>query len=354
MYPAFRSNRSALGFCLLIIALLLLPIFLSWLGPPSREQAYKGIPVRYGVPGHEVDVIYDNKKNADVLFLGSSLVLTAIFPGPLEQALSAHIGRPAHVAVLGMTWQGLDLQYYMLRDYLQTHKASVIVLNEPQAGLTTNEPHIEAFRWIRYGEANSDFEGIPFVRKVQIYGHMVLGAPRELASRLRPNIIDQQETTVAALDEYLKSRRDNGYHGSTFIPDKVDSTSGNPQAQLLPMNSPLIAKRGPNPGPYPMHFLRMILDLAKQNNCELVFMHIPTDAEYGMNTLPEVTDWARDNSANYQMIGLPGASLFPGMSKQRFLHFYVDNHFNRNGSSLFTDAITPAVIKAYDQSTNKF
>jgi hypothetical protein len=354
MYPAFRSARSTAGFCLLIALLLLLPVILYWTGLPSREEAYKSIPVRFGVPGNEIRTIYDDPENPDVVFLGSSLVMTAIFREPIEHALSSHLGRTAHVAVLAMTWQGLDLQYYLLRDFLERHNTKLIVLNLPQPGMTADEPHPEAYRWLRYGESQSDLAGLSIGRRVQLYGFMVLGEGRSLLSRLRPNLIAEDETTQASFDEYLSNRRDGGYQGAPFVAENDALIPPRPQASLLPLNSSMLEDAGPEPGPYPAYFLGKILDLAKAHNCKLVFLHIPIDSEYGMTRIPELTEWSRQGAAGFQMIGIPSATLFPEMSKEQFLHFYVDVHFNKNGSRVFTNSIIQPIVEAYDDSEHSF
>ncbi len=351
MYPAFRSEKSAFGFCLLIVFLLVLPFLLFRIGLPPREDAYKSIPVKYGAPGREVEAIYRNKRNPDVLFLGSSLVMNAVLPGPLEAALSHHLGRPAYVEVLGMAWQGVDLQYFILRDYLQHHQPGVIIFNPPAPGGAPKSPHPVAYRWFRYGEFQNDFTGVSMRNKMEIYGHMVLGGPRDLLSRLRPNLIAPNETSRESYIDYLKNERDLGYMGSPFVFDSA-SPSKDEQAILLPLNSPLISTSNKPLPAYSVHFFRMILALAKSHHCKLVFMHIPEDREFDDPSIPE-DSWGTNGAGEYEMIGVPAKTLYAGMSKERFLHFYADGHLNKNGDALFTAAITPAVTEAYDEANDE-
>ena len=348
MYPAFRSEKSAWGFCLLLILLLALPFLLFWIGLPPREEAYKSIPVRYGAPGREIESIYNDPQSPDVLFLGSSMVMEGVYTRPLEQALSQHLGRPAHVSVLGMDWQGLDLQYFMLRDFLQHHQPGLIILNGPTPVGTPDSPHPEAYRWYRYGDFQGDLEGLSLLRRLEIYGQMVLGGPRDLLSRIRPNLLGADETTPEAFDKYLNIIRDAGYRGAPFIAEKVTTTKAQ-QALLLPVNSPLMSTASEPLSPYPLHFLHAILTLARQHHCTLIFLHVPTDDEYGDSSIPEFP-WYKYGAVGYQIIGLPARDLYSGMSKEQFFHYFADNHLNRNGGELFTSSITPATIEAYDET----
>ena len=348
MYPAFRSEKSAWGFSLLLILLLALPFLLFWIGLPPREEAYKSIPLRYGAPGREIESIYKDPQSPDVLFLGSSMVMQGVYTRPLEQALSEHLGRPARVSVLAMEWQGLDLQYSMLRDLLQHHQPGLIILNGPSPVGTPGSPHPEAYRWYRYGDFQGDFKGFSLVRRLEIYGQMVLGGPRDLLSRIRPNVLGADETTPEGFDKYLDIIGDAGYHGAPFVAENVTTTKAQ-QALLLPVNSPLISPAPEPLPPYSLHFLHAILALARQHHCTLVFLHVPTDEEYGDNTISEFA-WYKYGAAGYQIIGLPAKDMFSGMSKEQFLHYFANNHPNRNGGELFTSSITPAMIEAYDET----
>jgi len=97
MLPAFRSTSSVTSFCALLIAALSLPLVTYWVGHPPREQAYAGISDAAGPIGIHVHEIFRDPQDADILFLGSSLVRAGIDPQIVEDALSEHLGRPAHV-----------------------------------------------------------------------------------------------------------------------------------------------------------------------------------------------------------------------------------------------------------------
>ncbi len=348
MLPAFRSTRSVLSFCALLLFLLGLPVILSLIGLPPREEAWSGIPLHAGAVGDVVRTIYDDRQKVDVLLLGPSIVRRGVMPGPLEEALSAHLGRPAHVAVLSMVWPGADLQYFMLRDYLNYHHPQVILWNVPGPTSSTNEPHIQAYRWMRYGEYQEAFKGLPLFYRIQVYGEMVLGAPKELLYKLRPNVITDQEKADHD-GEDVRENINTGYHKAAFVRDTLPADPGR-VAQLLPVSSPEFHVESTPPGAYQLQYLRKVVELAKDKGSDLVLIHIPTDTEYGDSDIPEIANWARVFGPQYKSIGIPSSVLFAGLDKERFLHYYSDSHLNTNGRQVFTHAIIPSVLEAYDQS----
>ena len=344
MLPAFRSRFSVLGYCGLLAVLFCLPLVTSWIGHPSREQAYAGLSNAAGRIGQQTSAIFGKSPDADVLFLGSSMLKAGVDLPLIEQALSAHLGRPAHVEVLGMNWQGMDLQYFLLRDYLNTHQAGLIIWNPPVPGSRNLEPHIMAYRWVRFGEYSDALSGLSLRYRVALYGDMVLGAPRELLSHIRPNLLGAKE--LKPEPRYLMS----GYYGADFVPEPVDSTAPFPLEQSYedpPYNFVYSKKKPLNS--YQAHFAKKILQLAEEKHAGFALLHIPIDSEQGLNYMPELDNWASALHTDAPMIGVTSATLFKNVDRVRFYHYYKDQHFNVNGKMLFTRSIIPAILKAYDE-----
>jgi hypothetical protein len=348
MLPAFRSTRSVLAFCALLIFLLGLPVILSWIGLPPREEAWSGVSTHAGAVGNVVRTIYDDQQDVDVLFIGPSILRRGVDPVPIEQALSAHLGRPAHVAVLSMVWAGADLQYFLLRDYLDRHHPRLIVWNAPGPTSSSNEPHVQAYRWMRYGEDKEAYAGLPLFFRIQVYGEMVLGAPKELLYKLRPNMLSDQEKADPN-GEDVRENINTGYHKASFVRDTVPMGSER-QAKLLADTSSLFHVEGAPPEAYELNYLRKIVKLTDKRGCTLVLLHVPTDAEYGNSEIPEIENWSRLFGPEYNIIGTPATALFAGLGHDRFLHFFSDSHLNANGRQVFTEAIIPSILEAYDQS----
>jgi hypothetical protein len=343
MLPVFRSNSSVLSFCGLLIGLLCLPVVTSWIGHPSREQAYVGMSGEVGPIGMHMREIYGERGNADVIFLGSSLVRAAIDEPTVESALAEHLGRPARVEMLALNWQGLDLQYFLLRDYLKTHRAKLIVWNLPVPGSRNLVPHVEAFRWLRFGEYSEALDGLPLRYRLAIYGDMVLGAPRELLSHLRRNRLSKDEMAFQLHSEKT------GYYGAPFVPDSAEGSRepGLEQSYEAPPYG-LVHATGKPLNEYEDHFAKKIVELAAQNGTRIALIHIPIDTERGLNYMPERSSWPDVLHTNSVMIGESSSVLFDGVNDAKLEDFYRDQHFNLNGSLLFTRSVLPALLKAYE------
>jgi hypothetical protein len=348
MLPVFRSKLSVSSFCILLLALLTLPLVTEWVGHPSREQAYASMSDEVGPIGAHMRELFHDPSDADILFVGSSLVRAGIDGPTVEHELSAHVGRPVHVEFLSFNWQGLDLQYFLLRDYLKTHHAKLIVWNLPVPGSRNLVPHVEAFRWMRYGEYSDVLAGLPLYYRLAIYSDMVLGAPRELFSHLRPNRLREKEMNAQITSE------NTGYYGSAFVPESINVTSMPPiDESYEPAPYASVKATGMPLNVYENHFAKNILELARQNNVKVALLHIPIDTEHGLDYMPERSNWSTALATSAPMIGLPSAVLFRNVNKDHFYNFYRDQHFNTNGSLLFTKSIMPALLKAYDAQDSR-
>jgi len=344
MLPAFRSNTSIVCFCLLLVGILASPVLLSWAGLPSREQAYEGITTEAGSVGAQTRDIFCDSRDSDIVFLGSSLVVKGIDPQLLQEGLSIHLGRPAHITVLAMNWQGIDLQYFLLRDYLSRHKTSLVVWNLPAPGSRMLEPHIEAKYWVRYGEYSDALRGLSLRMRLALYADMILGVPRELTAKIRPNRLSPQEL---ASDGWNYNQ---GYYGAPYVEDKLPSKTFPISDILVPSaEGPEVHICGPALDPYELHFARKIVGLLKEHHTRVVFLHVPIDMEHNMTKMPELEDWSSALGVDAPVLGVPSATLFAGVPDKRFYNFYMDQHFNQNGRELYTQAIMPGLLRIYDE-----
>jgi len=348
MRPALRSDTSALCLASLLALILLLPVLLLWGGLPPRSEAYKSMSTASATVGTVIQAIYQSPPEGDIVFLGSSLVSAGISQSTVSLALSEHLHRDVSVQVLAVNWPGLDVQYFMLRDYLNAHKAHLLVWNLPEPHSRAYEyPQIQAYRWMRFGEYSDALRGLPINYRLALYGEAVIGAPRQFLSVLRPNLIRDEGT---AIDPKLAR---SGYLGAQFIQDNSLPKSPANEAMLVSLNSPDIAVKGPAPGPYQMHFAKLIVKLAKQHNCRVVLLHIPLDAEFNDTSIPELSDWRAELGPDLTMIGAPASRLFSGMDHSHFDRFYRDAHLNENGTHYFTQAILPALLHSYNESPSR-
>jgi hypothetical protein len=90
------------------------------------------------------------------------------------------------------------------------------------------------------------------------------------------------------------------------------------------------------------------MELAKENHTQLAILHIPIDSERGKTYIPERGNWASTLHTTGPLLSVPSAVLFQNMSNAEIENFYRDQHFNSNGSLLFSRSIVPALLNAYN------
>ena len=351
MHPTFRSKRSAAAFCALLVVLLTLPVTLTWMGPPSREQNFISNSNNAGPIGFDAAQMYGSG-DSDVVIIGSSRVLLGLRPDLIQEGLSAHLGHPAVVGFLPLNWPGEDMHSYVLRDYLDHHHTRLVIWNIPQAKAYNNQPHVTADLWAIYGQHEGDLSKLPLFDRVVLYADMVFGAPRELLSKMRPNLIGEDEKDFYAYARFTHEDPEHklGFMGTPFVTDSPPRPAAD-ERYLIPITSPLLKVTGPAPEPYQIRFIREFADVAKQHGSTLVLLHIPEVGEYGESDLPELMSWPQMLGPDYQMIGAPGTTWFAGMDRERQQHFYADDlHFNKNGAIWFSEKIVPSIIEAYEQA----
>ena len=111
-----------------------------------------GIRVETGTGPLDEHNIFEEKGPVDILFVGSSLMVRGVDMNYIEQQLSQQLGRPARVRYLALKWQGLDMQYMLMKDFLEHRKAGMVIMDMPTNALIGDSPHIQAYRWMRWGE----------------------------------------------------------------------------------------------------------------------------------------------------------------------------------------------------------
>ena len=343
--PAFQSRTQALVMLGCLLATLLLPLALPLLGLPSRAEVYRGIPTSAGpfnYIGHE---IYEEQAPIDVLFIGGSILWTAIDATHVQAELSTRLRRPAVVRVFGANWPGLDLSYVLLRDVLERRKVGLVVLFMRFAD-ESDRPHAQAFRWLRVGDDPLIFEGQSLRSRMAVYAATVLGGPRQLLTRLRPNISAPEDKVGKHLGGLLTEL---GFHGEPFVKVEAQPPAFS-TAEMIGRNPTEGWFRVTNNdiGPYQLHFVRMMGDLLRAHSVRAAFLYVPMWSDRGSPTVNEAMNWAKVFQVDAAVIGIPGAALFAPISPAEQRQFYYNEHMNRNGAGYFTHAITPAILEYFD------
>ena len=345
--PAFGSNKQAIGFCCLTLGLLFLPVLLKWAGPPPRWEVYQGVTLESGPFAFNGRQIFEEKSALDVAFVCSSLLWKGFDTPYFQRELSRALGREANVVMIGSNWQGMDLQYVMLRDLLEHRKVRMLVTAMPIPQVDSDRPHVQLFRWLRFGEFPEVIAGLPLRSRLTLYADFVLGAPRQLLTLLRPNLVDPAKAMSAS---FGGRSEEMGYYGAPFVSEPADPPPLAPEDVIYsPRTAAVFDFNGRPLGPYQRHFAESIGELARNYGVRLVLIHVPVASERGQNVIRERMFWPDVLGTPATIIGVPSGTLFRNIPGDRFYRYYFDEHLNANGNRLFTRAITPALIRTYVQ-----
>jgi hypothetical protein len=346
MPPAFATNRRAVGFASLLLLTLTTPLLLFWVGLPPRSELYKGISHLAGPFVFLRYQIFENPDDVDILFLGNSLLRVAIDEPYVHEQLGESLGREAKTLVCGFSWQGYDLQYYVLRDFLTRRKVKMLVLAMPTPQQNSDRPHVQLYRVVRYGDDPAALKGLSLRAKAAVYADFVIGGPRQLLNLFRPNLIRNETITVRSLD--TPESREKGYNGEPF-------TRQIQRPPTVPVDTMIYSAQsndffhfdGQPVNAYQLHFIKLIGGLAMEHAVPVVLLHVPLASERGQTVVRERMDWTKILGHGVRIVGVPSGALFRGVPDSEFYRFYEDEHLNRNGQELFTHVITPALVELY-------
>ena len=360
MRPAFSSTRQAALFGLLILAILLLPLLLRKSLLPGREKLYAAASWGDGAFPYIHDQIFQESGDIDIAFMGCSTIFWGIDTPYVQARLSEKLGREAAVRTIGWNRPGYDPFYFISRDLLEHRKVRMIVFCDLSRG-ATNTAHLNASHWFRFGEDAPDLAGVPLQSEISFYASAALGAPRNLLSLLRPDqsVIWSNQISWAQfvnipnpalrLGSLAVSKRYDGPF-SEFAPPKpadpaaaLTYSAGNKEAfQFSDAALPELQTA----------MMRKIGVLARKHGVKLVCLHMTGEEERRSTVIKERSFWPDTFQSEVSMVGVPGGSLFAGLSDQEVRKLFYDyQHFNANGQKYFTPAITPALMQLYESET---
>jgi len=360
MQPAFSSLRQAVGYLLLLLVLLLLPVIVDRLGLLSRPNTYLAMPTATGDAFSYVDrQIFEKKTDLDIVFLGSSRIWADVATPYVQQQLSAQLGREAQVITLGSNMPGDDRNYVMLRDLLLHRKVKMVVLGintEDFDKVSAARPYVWAYRFFNPG-TDEMLPGLPFRSQATLYAEAVLGMPRQLLSLVRSNLVEKSEFSGSLGAHEFQAgfvNRVGGYDLSTFIPYAPPS----PQVPVKDMIYSTESQQnfhfsGQAMLPYQKIFDQRIGQLLRQYHVHLVMICLPHISESKDATAEVITNWPAVYGQPVDVVGVPPVRLFGSMSDEDLKKlFYNPGHLNANGDIYFTHVITPALIDIYARIEN--
>jgi len=90
----------------------------------------------------------------------------------------------------------------------------MVVMSMPIPEFTSDRPHVQAFRWLRFGDYPEVLSRLPVRSKFILYAEYVLGAPRQWLSLARPNHVDPARALSSTFGTVYQ---DIGYYGAPFV-----------------------------------------------------------------------------------------------------------------------------------------
>jgi len=365
MSTAFSSPRQAAAFALLLAVLLALPALVAVTGWLDRRDVYPAIAWKCGPFPWIHQKIFVETKDVDMVFLGSSHIMTAVDTPYVQQKFSEQLGREAEVFTLGWGWPGFDASYAVARDLLDHRRVHTLVIYDEG---NRDLPHMNSSRWFRIGENSEMLSGLPWLAQARLYGGAVLGMPRQLLSLARPNLLEDPararinvwNTSFRAENPAkhrgaLCSRLAYG-HSPDFIPFRP-AGDATPADVLAYSAETRVAFKftGPATQPYQLHFARSLARLCQERGTRLVVLHTPSLRERGQTSIAERELWPEVLGAPVEIVGVPPARLFAGIPAAALPKLFLDDtHLNQNGQEMFTPLITPMLLKPYAASIHHY
>jgi hypothetical protein len=363
MRPAFSSTKQAAAFALMLLILLLLPVIVGKKGLPPREEIYSSIWWASGDFPYIHQQIFEEVGNIDILFIGASRIHTALDTRYVQEKLSERLGRPAVVRTFGWGGAGYDQLYFMTQDLLRHRKVEMLVFDDMFN--ESDQPHMLAPRFFRFGDNAEALTGLPMRSKAAFFFASVLGMPRNLLSLIRPNLPADLTSTIEVFGA-KNYRAPNpgtrlgslairlGFNYNTNFEDYRPDTTVRPSDVCIysPATKECFAFQRETIPPMQLFFARKFAALAREHGCKLALLNVPCFAERYSPVVRELTFWPEALNADVTMIGIPPAKLFSGLADDNIRKLCTNpTHFNRNGQSYFTFLITPALLQIYDSET---
>jgi hypothetical protein len=363
MSRVFSSRLQAAAFALLLASLLALPALVARTGWLDRRDLYPAIAWKFGPFTWIQQKIFVETNNADMVFLGSSHIWTAVDTPYVQTKLSEELGREAEVFTLGWGWPGFDASYIIARDLLDHRRVHTLVIYDEG---NSDLPHLNSSRWFRIGENSEALSGLPWLAQARLYGGTVLGMPRQLLSLVRPNLLEDPGhsrpniwNTLYRADNPAKHRgallsRLAYNHSPDFVPFHPGGEATSADVLVYSAETHEAFKfTGPATQPYQLHFARRLARLCQERGTRLVVLHTPSLSERAQASISERELWPEVLGAPVVIVGIPPAKLFAGIPATDVPKLFLDDvHLNQNGQEMFTRLITPTLLKQYAASVN--
>lgn len=325
---------------------LALPMLLSAIGRPTRSDAYRSLRPTSGPYRHIEHEVVEETKDVDMAFAGPSTVYAGIDARVVKDGLREALGRDATVFAVGHNWNGLDVTFAVLKDLLEHRKVRTVVLMFPTELEERDAPHPMAYRVLDYRHHAASFASLPLHYRAELYGDLVLGAPRHLLSVVRRN----RDDADPAPQNLGSINSEEGFDGAPFVAfSPPPKTLAAADMIAEPGAAAPAFDFGSHPlSPFEDAFARKIVELTKEHHTRLVAIAMPFISDAQQHKVQQRFDWRA--AYGIPVIGVPPATLFAGQSEQEMQRLYYNSlHMNVNGAQYFTRTILPALVKLHDK-----
>ena len=365
MRPAFTSTKAAAAFALLLLVVLLSPVLAGKKFLPPREEAYSRLAWGSGPYPWIQDQIFHETNDIDIVFIGSSHIFNDVNTPYVQAELSQQLGRPAVVRTLAWGGAGYDGLYFIARDLLAHRRVKLLVFYD-EAPAAPGQRYSQTPALFRFGEDARLLAGLDLPNLGLFYGAAIIGMPRNLLSRVRPNlpaplITDQKNyweiiadgpnpvTRLGCLSSRLGFAPDVLTTPAPFEPFAPATGAGPADALVFSPATKTNFTFATAPLPaWEIHFARQFAALAHAHGIPTVMLYLPVLAEARVPGIPERTFWL-ELLPETTLLGIPPAKFFGPLTDAELRKIYADPvHFNQNGQDYFTRLITPALMDLYE------
>lgn len=346
------KNKRVLSFSLIILFFLILPIVLDVLEIPSNSDRFKSLPSNdLGHPSPYIFIANElttSNEPVDILILGSSFGWTGLDASIIAECLSKEIDRNAKVLNFCSNWRGDDQYFILLRELLKKREVKLVLITQPVWSIQQQYTwHFRTSHYMRFSD-NYLLSGLSTIDKITWYGHLVLGAPRQLLSAIRPNIRPNKIPHSETFGSMLKKKGFNGEMFENFEPEvnnDIYQTTGSIESvdEFVDLNHTF-----PEFQTFWMKKIRDTLNINKVSHAQI---SIPI---WSHRNDKEIKRSASLNDI-YQcdLIGITPYKLFGEMKLQEQKLFFYNEHMNYNGAKYFTKSVIKKIIEYYKLNSNK-
>jgi hypothetical protein len=235
------------------------------------------------------------------------------------------------------------MNYFVARDLMEHRKVKMLVLGAPASVHRSNQPHVQLFRVVRYGDHPAALDGLGLRLRMALFAANVLGAPRQALNLLRPNLIEPGAGLGAEPANLA------GYKGAPFRPHRIIDPKVPASELIYSGTTSLFRFDGPPLNELQAFFLRKTIQMGRQHGAQVVILHMPSPSERGMDVIPERQVMPSLIEPDIFFVGVSSERMFRDIPSADFFDYFQDEHVNLNGNQLYTEAISPALIQLYEQ-----